>query len=472
MAPITTPRPTAPVERADRGVTDSKVGPPSAVILLYHRVADLPTDPQMLAVSPARFREQLDALTRECRVLTLAGLVEGLSTGRVPPRSVVLTFDDGYEDNLVQAAPVLRERGASATVFVASGYVTDPREFWWDELERRLLLPGALPRTLSLRVGEVTRSWDLGDAAAYAEIDFERHRGWNVTHRCNPTPRHRAYRELFDWLRPMTSRDRDDALAAFDVAWRCSGGKFTGEQVARGTHADSGAKERPPSRVGNAHPTQLAAFDVAWRCRGGKFTGEQVASGTHADSGAKERPPSRVGNAHPTQLAAFDVAWRCSGGKFTGELVASGTHADSGAKERPPSRVGNAHPTHGPLTPEQLCELVADGLIEIGAHTVNHPVLSALSVVEQRAEIARSKADLEAVLDKPVMSFSYPFGTRRDYTVETVDLVRRVGFSRACSNFAGRVTAASDPFQLPRVLVRDWDADTLLRRIEEVSRVA
>jgi len=64
------------------------------------------------------------------------------------------------------------------------------------------------------------------------------------------------------------------------------------------------------------------------------------------------------------------------------------------------------------MTVAELHELVGDGLVEIGAHTRTHPMLSALKPAEQREEIAGSRSDLEAWLDRPVTSFAYPFGHR------------------------------------------------------------
>jgi peptidoglycan/xylan/chitin deacetylase (PgdA/CDA1 family) len=104
-------------------------------------------------------------------------------------------------------------------------------------------------------------------------------------------------------------------------------------------------------------------------------------------------------------------------------------------------------------------KLAADGLVEVGAHTMTHPVLSELSVNSQYVEIAESKRKLEEVLGQAVTSFSYPFGGQSDYNAATMKLVKKVGFSCACSNFPGYVRWGSDPYQLPRYLVRDWDGD-------------
>jgi peptidoglycan/xylan/chitin deacetylase (PgdA/CDA1 family) len=96
---------------------------------------------------------------------------------------------------------------------------------------------------------------------------------------------------------------------------------------------------------------------------------------------------------------------------------------------------------------------------------VTHPVLSALSFDVQRTEVTRSKQHLEAILGRPVTSFSYPFGGRGDYSADTVKLVKEAGFECACSNFPGYVQWDTDPYQLPRFIVRDWDGDEFTQRL-------
>ena len=122
-------------------------------------------------------------------------------------------------------------------------------------------------------------------------------------------------------------------------------------------------------------------------------------------------------------------------------------------------------PTHRVMSPDELRSLAGDGLVEVGAHTVGHCVLSMLSVDEQRTEIRESKAHLENILNQEVRSFSYPYGTRAAYKKETVNLVKEAGFLCACSNFHGVVLRDADRFQLPRALVRDWNGDEFQRRL-------
>jgi GT2 family glycosyltransferase/peptidoglycan/xylan/chitin deacetylase (PgdA/CDA1 family)/glycosyltransferase involved in cell wall biosynthesis len=117
---------------------------PKALILLYHRVAEVQPDPWSLCVTPQRFAEHLDVLSGRWNVLRLRDLVRALQVGALPDRAVVITFDDGYADNLHNAKPVLERYGKPATVFVASGYVGNKREFWWDELERVVRRDGSL----------------------------------------------------------------------------------------------------------------------------------------------------------------------------------------------------------------------------------------------------------------------------------------------------------------------------------------
>ena len=106
-------------------------------ILFYHRVSD---DRDELAVTPRRFREQMDYLASEgYRVVNVLEAVRLLRGGTIPPRTVALNFDDGFLDIAENALGVLAERGFQATVFVSTG-VTDGRfTFAWCSGRPRLL---------------------------------------------------------------------------------------------------------------------------------------------------------------------------------------------------------------------------------------------------------------------------------------------------------------------------------------------
>jgi peptidoglycan/xylan/chitin deacetylase (PgdA/CDA1 family) len=94
---------------------------------MYHEVNDPAHAWEHLAVSPAAFREQLAYLRGSgCTTMTAGALASRLAEGgEVPPRTVVLTFDDGFEDFHRHAVPALVEHGCTATVFVTTGWVQD-----------------------------------------------------------------------------------------------------------------------------------------------------------------------------------------------------------------------------------------------------------------------------------------------------------------------------------------------------------
>jgi peptidoglycan/xylan/chitin deacetylase (PgdA/CDA1 family) len=102
-------------------------------ILGYHRL-HRGADPLYLSVAPERFEEHLQAIARVGYPLSLSEAASALARGRVPRRAVVLTFDDGYSDNLHVALPLLERYGVPATMFITSS--NRGQEFWWDRLER------------------------------------------------------------------------------------------------------------------------------------------------------------------------------------------------------------------------------------------------------------------------------------------------------------------------------------------------
>lgn len=99
-------------------------------VLMYHEVGDRETTQSPLAVTPKAFAEQLAFLhDAGFGTMTAAALPAALAAGEPLDRTIVLTFDDGYEDFHSQALPVLSRHGFTATVFVTSGWVQDDVEW-------------------------------------------------------------------------------------------------------------------------------------------------------------------------------------------------------------------------------------------------------------------------------------------------------------------------------------------------------
>ena len=121
-----TPRPSA---------ADSFAGVP---VLMYHLVdAKVPKDAvgRDLTVEPAAFDAQLKYLNaHHIATITARELAEDLGRGVRPKSSVVLTFDDGYEDAATTALPILRANHARGTFYVSSGFVGTPRHLTWKEM--------------------------------------------------------------------------------------------------------------------------------------------------------------------------------------------------------------------------------------------------------------------------------------------------------------------------------------------------
>ena len=117
----------------------------SCAVLLYHRISEYSTDPQLLCVTPQNFNTHLAFLKNNYNLLRIDEWVSHLLNKRkFPERSVVLTFDDGYVDNYLFALPLLEQYKVQALFYIATGTIDSDREFWWDEVERAVLLPDNL----------------------------------------------------------------------------------------------------------------------------------------------------------------------------------------------------------------------------------------------------------------------------------------------------------------------------------------
>lgn len=273
-----------------------------SLILLYHRVARLTCDPWSLAVTPSHFAEHLEVL-RKYRRIRLDQLQPGAWLKR-RGLSVAITFDDGYADNLLEAARLLRRYETPATFFIATGYIGQQREFWWDELSR---------------------------------IVYESDRPAGAT-------RDEIHERYYRMLQPMDHTERRAFL----------------DRLAREFGVDLTMRE-----------------------------------------------------------------------------------------------------THRPLDTAELQKLAAHAeLFEIGAHTVTHPLLAAQTPDVQEAEVRGSKQWLEDFLNRPVKTFSYPYGGRdTHYNAQSVASVRKAGFVRACTTCCRAVGRSDAPQELPRINVTDMNGE-------------
>lgn len=148
---------------------------PRTIILLYHRVIDLKTDPQLLAVSPEHFYEHMKYLKDNYNIISLEDLKRAMDSGKIPKKSIVITFDDGYADNYLNAKPVLEQLQIPATIFVTSDYIGSTRELWWDDLERIFLLNDT-PKELSIKIRDKEYSWKITDKNSKMSVYYDMHK--------------------------------------------------------------------------------------------------------------------------------------------------------------------------------------------------------------------------------------------------------------------------------------------------------
>lgn len=303
---------------ADRVRTRFRPGP---LILGYHRIADSPSDPQELCVSPDHFAEHLEVLRKLTRPTTLGGVARALRDKEVDGRSFVVTFDDGYPDTRHAALPIIQRYEIPVTVFVISGLLDG--SFWWLELKAMIEHCRRLPEEITLEGTDGLFQWRNG-----------------------PYPGDRCAR----LLRKLENLFRSEA----------------------------------PSHHGRLLEQLRAMF------------------------GTPDCSPAAVRS----------------------------------------------------MTTNELAELAASELVEIGSHTTTHTPLDRLDADHQTQELRQSKETLEAVSGRRVRAFSFPNGA---VSRATPGIARQLGYEAGCCSRASFVSRNCDPMMLPRVWPGDWNGDRFSR---------
>ena len=121
-----------------------------------------------------------------------------------------------------------------------------------------------------------------------------------------------------------------------------------------------------------------------------------------------------------------------------------------------------ARASHRTLSGDELAVLAADGLVEIGTHTANHPWLAGLTPAEQLDEVLAGRSELEDRIGRRVETFAYPHGGRDDIGSST-DAVRAAELSTAFLAVPGLVRPRTDRFAIPRLFVDDVDGEGFAR---------
>jgi peptidoglycan/xylan/chitin deacetylase (PgdA/CDA1 family) len=113
---------------------------PGVAVLCYHgiRTSEESTQFSDLHVTNATFERHCRLIADACDPISLGDLREARESGRaLPPRSVIVTFDDGYRGVLDHALPILERHGVPAAVFISAAPVLNGQHFWFDSLSRR-----------------------------------------------------------------------------------------------------------------------------------------------------------------------------------------------------------------------------------------------------------------------------------------------------------------------------------------------
>src|SRR5262249_51163488 len=112
--------------------------------------------------------------------------------------------------------------------------------------------------------------------------------------------------------------------------------------------------------------------------------------------------------------------------------------------DQPPRR-------YAPCSWTELHEMTQSGLVEIGSHTVTHPIFSSITHTQSWEELTVSKARIEEQVGQKVRTFCFPNGMPEDYLSDQIDQVRKAGYSSAVVASFGMLGSDADRYQMKRI---------------------
>lgn len=170
-------------------------------VLAYHRVlesaepADFTFDTELISASAEGFREQMLFLRKHFQPMRFDEVLDCADQGRpLPEGAVLVTFDDGYDDNHRVAFPILRELGMSAMFFVSTGHIDSGLPYAYDWLVHMV----CMAPVARLQLPELGLDWKLG--ATLAE-------------------RRAQASELLDRLKALDDDGQGRLIARLEQAW-------------------------------------------------------------------------------------------------------------------------------------------------------------------------------------------------------------------------------------------------------------
>jgi peptidoglycan/xylan/chitin deacetylase (PgdA/CDA1 family) len=183
----------------------------NAVVLMYHRIANLRFDPWQLAVTPENFERHLELLSRRFNLISVKELITQIGSGNIHPNSVCISFDDGYADNFINAKPLLQKYKCPATFFIASSFIQERSQFWWDELQSIILEADVLPSVCSLLFNNKPFYFDLKEDIRLIPDKIRKQKLWiwswpPANRRCE------LYLKLWEILKPMPYNQIKESL--------------------------------------------------------------------------------------------------------------------------------------------------------------------------------------------------------------------------------------------------------------------